>query len=444
MHSPATAARRRLLGAVLYRPWFDRIAVRAVADWYFPLSRAWAAGREAAGDMDAFLVALPGCRPSPALARRLAALAALDRRYAEAAAAWEEGFFGSGAADLAELERRRRAAAVRLMAARRLFIGLRLRGLAPALRWEIADASAFERRHGARLAPGACAFPPPPAVPIEASRPIRRGRRQHYWLRFVSPALGDLAWAHVVEPPGCSDPPTLILHHGVGVEAEFLPDPNDALNDLADSGVRVVKPEGPWHGRRSLSGFFGGEPVLARAPLGILDYFHAAVAESAALVEWARAGSRGAVAVGGVSLGALVSECLAGAARDWPTARAPDALLLIAPGGSFLRIVLQSALTRRLELPARLAERGWDAAALTRLLPLAEPQGAPALDPGRILAVLGARDEVTPYADARALLEGWGVPAANLFTAAKGHFSTSLDAAGLERPLARLIALLER
>jgi hypothetical protein len=328
------------------------------------------------------------------------------------------------------------------MAARGLFVGLRLRGVAPALRWEIADAATVELRHGARLA-APCAFPPPEPARIEASRRIRRGRREQYWLRFRSPALGDLAWARVIEPLGRRDPPTLICHHGIGVEAEFWSDPHDALNDAVDAGVRVVKPEGPWHGRRALPGFFGGEPVLACAPLGILDYFQAAVVETAALIGWARAGSRGAVAVGGVSLGALVSESLACAARAWPPALAPDALLLIAPGGGFVRIVLESALTRRLGLPQQLAAAGWDDAALARLLPLAEPQGAPALAPDRVVAVLGAVDEVTPYADARALVEAWGVPAANVFTALKGHFSLSLDAGGLERPIARLLELLD-
>jgi hypothetical protein len=330
------------------------------------------------------------------------------------------------------------------MAARGLFLGLRLRGQAPALRWEIAGADAVERRHGARLAAGVCAFPPPEAARIEASRPIRSGRRQRYWLRFVSPALGDLAWAQVVEPLGRRDPPTLICQHGIGVEAEFWTDPHDALNDLVEAGVRVVKPEGPWHGRRALAGYFGGEPVLARAPLGILDYFQATVGEAGALIAWARSSSRGAVAVGGVSLGALASESLACAARAWPAALAPDALLLIAPGGSFVRLVLESALTRRLGLPERLAASGWDAGALARLAPLAEPQGAPALDPARIVAVLGAVDEVTPYAEARALIDAWGVPAENLFTAVKGHFSLSLDAGGLERPLGRLVELLRR
>jgi len=435
-------ARRSLAGALLYRPWFDRIAVRALTQWYFPLSRAWAAGREAAGDMEAFREALPLCPASAGLARALASVAALDRRCAAADSAWREAFFGAGGRDLVAVERRRRSEAARLMAGRGLFLGLRLRGGLPALRWEIASAAEVERRHGARLLPGAVAFPPPGTTEVEASRPISLPRRREYWLRFRSPSLGDEAWARVVEPTGGGDPPTLICHHGIGVEGEFWRDPHDSLNDLVDLGIRVVRPEGPWHGRRALRGFFGGEPVLARAPLGILDYFETAVAESAVLIAWARSRSRARVAVGGVSLGALVSECVACAARHWPPASRPDALLLIAPGGSFVRIALESALTRRLGVPEALAERGWSEATLARWLPLAEPNGAPAVAPSRIVAVLGAVDEVTPYDDARRLVDDWRAPAENVFVSAKGHFSLSLDAGGLERPLARLASIL--
>lgn len=442
--TPSRSARRRLLGTLLYRPWFDQVAVRAIGDWYFPLSCAWAAGRAAAGDMEAFRASLPACKPSATLARALVRLAALDDAYAAAERAWEEAFFGAGAPDLAAAERERRARAARLMAARGLFLGLRLRGWLPPLRWEIVGPARLERQHGMRLAPGACAFPPIEAPKAEVSRAILRGRRREYWLRFRSPHLGDWAWAHVREPVGRRDPPTFVCHHGIGVESEFWPDPHDALNDAVEAGVRVVRPEGPWHGRRALPGFFGGEPVLARAPLAILDYFQAAVAETAALIAWARATSRGRVAVGGVSLGALVSERLACAARDWPAPLVPDALLLIAPGGNFLRIVMASALTRRLGLPEQLARAGWDEAALARLLPLVEPQGAPAVDPARIVAALGVADDVTPFADARALFSAWGAPSDNLFTLPKGHFSLSLDSGGLERPLARLVELLHR
>ncbi len=61
-------------------------------------------------------------------------------------------------------------------------------------------------------------------------------------------------------------------------------------------GIRVIRPEGPWHGRRRLPGTYGGEPVLARGPGGLLDYFHAHVIELGRLVAWARATRGGPVA----------------------------------------------------------------------------------------------------------------------------------------------------
>ena len=48
----------------------------------------------------------------------------------------------------------------------------------------------------------------------------------------------------------------------------------------------VIRPEGPWHGRRRAQGFFGGEPVLAKSPLGVLDYLHAAVLEAREDLQW--------------------------------------------------------------------------------------------------------------------------------------------------------------
>jgi len=44
------------LGALVMRPWYDRLAVKLVPQWYFPLSRAWAAALECGGDGAVFVV----------------------------------------------------------------------------------------------------------------------------------------------------------------------------------------------------------------------------------------------------------------------------------------------------------------------------------------------------------------------------------------------------
>ncbi|MCH9050416.1 MAG: hypothetical protein IIA72_04965, partial [Proteobacteria bacterium] len=52
---------RLLAGPVadlVLRPWFDRLAIPAIADWYCPLSRAWAAALVADGAPERFADAL--------------------------------------------------------------------------------------------------------------------------------------------------------------------------------------------------------------------------------------------------------------------------------------------------------------------------------------------------------------------------------------------------
>src|SRR3546814_9336794 len=55
------------LGSLLMRPWYDRLAVKLVARWFLPLSRAWATALESGGSEARFaadlgLDGLPGGR----------------------------------------------------------------------------------------------------------------------------------------------------------------------------------------------------------------------------------------------------------------------------------------------------------------------------------------------------------------------------------------------
>src|SRR3546814_2104258 len=77
----------------------------------------------------------------------------------------------------------------------------------------------------------------------------------------------------------------------------------DIAPALTRKGLRVIRPEGPWHGRRRMPGCFGGEPAMAQGPLGLLKLFAAWGAEVAVLIDWARRKGSGPVALGGVSLG---------------------------------------------------------------------------------------------------------------------------------------------
>jgi hypothetical protein len=99
-------------------------------------------------------------------------------------------------------------------------------------------------------------------------------------------------------------------------------------------------------------------------------------------------------------------------------------------------------LARAIGVPDRLADAGWRRVELERLANLLAPQGAPAVDPERIVMVLGTADGVTPYAGGRMLARAWGVPPANVFASWRGHFSAGLDLYRDPRPLRRLVAVM--
>jgi pimeloyl-ACP methyl ester carboxylesterase len=435
------AMRRRLLGDVLWRPWFDGVASRTLTDVYFPLSRAWAAALSADGSVPAFCRELDLNWQPPLLGAALTRLARDRDALANADRAWERAMF-DGIGDAAGAERARRRAAIRLMAGRLQF--LPLLGRLPRMASAISDPLDVEARHADRLANPARAFSqpasPPPTVRGAA---IVRDAVRTYCARFPSPVEpGGTAWARVSERVDATDAPTLVVLHGIGLEQEFWPEAPDAFDALLSQGVRLIRPELPAHGRRRPDGFFGGEAILAGAPLGTLDFFHAAVVEAGIWVAWARTlGTR--VGLGGVSLGALTSQMAATAATAWPEANRPDALLLLTPGGDFMAIAFEGELTQAVGLGATLARHGWSRAALARWQPLLEPQGVPAVAPDRIVAALGDADRITPYGSAAELLDQWGVPPANVFTEAnRGHFTTFFNLALDPRPLDRFRSLL--
>ncbi len=148
--------------------------------------------------------------------------------------------------------------------------------------------------------------------------------------------------------------------------------------------------------------------------------------------------SRGPVAIGGVSLGALSSQLATVAAKQWPAHMQPDGLLLVATNGEIAETLSTNSLARAIGLPEELAEHGWTDAAVSPWRPLAEPRGEPAVAPERIIMVLGTEDSVAPFAGGLALAERWGVPAENRFVSRRGHFSTGLSLGADSRPLQRL------
>lgn len=437
------------LGPLLLRPGFDRAAVPLLVRYYFPASRLWAMGL-ADPSGETLLAAAPSLRNKHRrLMGAIDAVQARGRAYAEAAARWEELLFGNAGVPPAALhatEDARTTAAQAMMASRRSFVApARAARLAP-FGWEIPSQADVAARHGTRLDGTRPAFPvDDEAPPFETSNVISGDGYETLWLRAPTRVAGeaDTLWARVERPLA---PPraAVVFTHGIAMETEFWRCTSSLVTALAREGVLVVRPEGPWHGRRRRAGTFGGEPVLAPSPMGLLDYFEGHVPELGRLIRWARTQTGGPVAVGGVSLGALSAQMVVSAGRDWPAAYRPDAAFLVATAGSLMEVTMDGRLTGALGLPRMLEEGGWDREALSRWMPLLQPGAAPCMAPENVVAVLGTRDSITPFASGRALMERWDVPSANRFVRPLGHFTVSLglyrDAAPLERLRAVLAA----
>jgi pimeloyl-ACP methyl ester carboxylesterase len=451
---PARLSRllRSPFGAPLAHPWLDPASLAVLARGYLPLSRLWAAANIAEGSVDRFVEAVPLARlgrfDRAVVARALADTDVLRLAAAAAERRWADAFFAEGAPDqrsLAALELARFKTAHAHMAARRRFFRI-LRRDVPAVRWATPTPAEVEAIHGVlvRRPEQVCALPAELPMPRESHAVDVPGCRLS-WLRFASPSarIGDTAWASVHSPVGVTDPPTLIFGHGIGVEAELWRGTVDLVERLVAMGVRVVHPTLPWHGRRMKPGSYGGEPFLATAPLGALDLVMAASQEIATLVGWARATSAGRVAVGGVSLGALIGQLVTSRSGQWPAALRPDAAYLVTHSGSLAGVALEGMLSRRLGVPEALARTGWTGPAVARWLSLIEPGPAPAIAPERIVSVLGTADRVTPYADGRALARRWSLPDRNLFVYRQGHFSMPVWLLRQDAPLRRLLAVLD-
>jgi pimeloyl-ACP methyl ester carboxylesterase len=434
----------KLCGRVIFRPWFDAVAVRVVTRGYFPVSRGWAAAWAADGDPERFREEAGANLPDFAARRALAGIADSARAYEAEAAVWEAALFAPSSPSRDQLiaaERARNRAAFRFMRGRSAFLPW-LRRLPP-IRWTVAPPEEVAARHGSRRAMPEAAYPPPAQPKIDTSHAIPGDGRRIYWVRFPSPVLGDTAWAKVVEPEGVDHPPTLIFLHGIGVELEMWPPTVDALDDLVKHGVRIVRSTAPWHAQRMVKGFYGGEPIMARGPEGLLTCFQAWVAETAVLVDWARNAGSATVGVGGYSLGALAGQLVASAGRTWPENLRADALILVGTTGRALGIV-DGSLARGIGLAAELNRTGWTRSELERWLPLLEPHAPPVMSPGRIVMILGEADDLTPFAGGLALARQWNVPPENLFLRRQGHFSAALGLLSDPAPIERLIALLRR
>ncbi len=442
-------------GALIARPWFDSLALLMLARFYFPLSRLWAAAGVAEGSVARFAEAAPIRRLSGSLAARTGrALAEFERTRTAARAAearWEGVFFGGVSgnreshSELVALEAERQRFSHAHMASRSRFSYLLPVRRVPLVRWEVPSPDALAAAYGEALARPEAAYAPPESMPtVERSRAVPGPGWRASWLRYRSPSprLGDVAYAKVYEPESATDPPTLIFGHGVCVETDQWRGVVDSAIGLCRQGIRVIEPTAPWHGRRTPAGWYGGEPFIGRGPIGALDLFTGLAREMAVLIDWCRRMGGGPVAVGGVSMGALVGQLVCVHARDWPARLRPDAALLVTHSGRIEDVTRAGALAKSLGLAGALAAAGWRGEHFARLRALTDPEGPPGIAPARIVTVLGRADRVTPFAGGKALSERWGLPADNVFVLEQGHFGVPLALLRDSRPFERFAAVL--
>lgn len=438
-------------GDWIARPWLDRAAFGSLA-WYFPLSRLWAAANAAEGDPDRFAAQVPlndGKMPEGwLLDQALQGVRSARRRYERIQQEWEHICFAQQhkpPSRIVEVELERRTAGRIWMATRGLLAPMLSKRHIPPVRWDIPAPEALLAELAPMIADPAAFYAPPDPLPaVERSHKAPGPDGAEYWLRFPSKG-GEMAWAKVYEPETSKERmPTAILCHGLCVEQELWGTTTGIPHRLIRQGVRVIAPEAPWHGRRMLPGYYGGEPLIAMAPRGGPDLFRAALSEIATLSGWARGQGSHIVAIGGTSLGALTTQLVATQAKSWPAPLRPDFLLLITTSGSLRQVAVDGELGKVFGLGESLREAGWTDELLQTLSPLTDPDDAPVMPPEHIVMVLGREDSVTAFDEGRDLAERWHVPPDNLFIRDQGHFSAAVGMIHDDAPVQLLSEMMRK
>ena len=433
------------VGALVARPWFDRFTIRFFERWFFPSSRLWAAARAANGSTEAFFAEIP-ITPLPQLAGRVSSL--LQRfedtrsHVVTAEAQWEETFFGDSDIPLAlraATEEQRLARRAEYNELRRRFSFISRKVTVPPVRWEISSPMELAADYARVIRKEFRPFAAPESMPpVAMSRTLPGTESTDYWIRFASPsAMNDTVVARVSEPAGVSDPPTLIFLHGVGVEFDHWHGMIDEAARLVRMGIRVVRPEAPWHGRRVPDGRYGGEKFIATLPRGSLEFSSAQVREVAVLMDWCRKHTAAPVALGGSSLGAHIARVAAARARDWPERLHPDALFLITPCGRLEDAAIEGSFARIWGTAEAAGEQGWSPVLRSKWLSLIDPEQPPVVPPDRIVALLGERDKVTPFESGQRLVATLQLPEENIFRWPLGHFSIPINMVRDAAPLRR-------
>jgi len=439
-------------GRLVARPWLDKVVLHLLKYWYFPLSRLWGAARAAEGDVDRFIAQVPLQKPSQSQRKAIhQALHQFERARLKAFSIdhlWRECFFGKQAVSQERLpivEEMRLDFRSDYNMSRKKFRRLRkLVKTSVAMNPPTpADVSQQFGEKGEQLAP---LFELPDQFPkIEVSRPINATHGRDYWLRFASPSahMNDMVYARVHEPDGVDNPPTLIFGHGMGVEFDHYHQLLDEVTCLTSMGIRVIRPEAPWHGRRVLPGHYGGEQFLSKIPVSMFEFVGAQHQEWASIMAWCRQNSSGPVAIGGSSLGAQSAKAIAMNATHWPTHLQADAMLLITHCQHMATAATDGVLSDIWNLGNAMRRAGWHQDTEKTWLQMIDPAGPACVNGENIVTVCGSQDTVTPIASALTQMDAWNVPAENQFTYRRGHFSIPLGMMNNNEALIKFASILK-
>ncbi len=439
-------------GRLIARPWLDAFILYLLKHWFFPLSRLWAAARAAEGDVDRFIKQVPLERPSKSQRRTIAsALRQFERARLKAFSMdqlWHFYFFGEEAVAeerLPIVEEMRLDFRTDYNLTRKKFASLR-RLVKTSVSMSPPTPDDVAKRFGENGEKLPEYFDLPEQFPdVEVSRSIPTGNGTDYWLRFASPSgqMNDLVYARVHEPAGIDNPPTLIFGHGMSVEFDHYHQLLDEVTQLTKLGIRVIRPEAPWHGRRVLPGHYGGEQFLSNLPISIFDFVAAQHKEWATIIKWCRNNSNGAVAIGGSSLGAQSAKAIAMNATQWPKKLQPDALLAITHSQYMSEAALDGVLSDIWNLGDAMRAAGWHQDTEKTWLQRIDPARPACIKGENIVTVYGTEDTVTPIRTALIQMDAWNVPQENRFSYKRGHFTIPLGMINDDAPLLRFATVIK-
>ena len=433
-----------LKGKLLMAPWFDVIALNIVARWYCPLSRAWAAATISGGSPEFFgnEIAASGLNSGQYL-RVLNKVSKSNQEFSEICNTWETYFFdreNPNPNDLIESQISVVAGEHRQLSMRRYFFSLRSH-IQP-LKLSVATPHDVESIHLNRLKENP--FPSPPTAKIERSASVYGEWGEEFHLKMPAPCCtkNDIVRAQVFMPQDGNIKGTFICLHGILIEPALWNKLAYPVKALTREGIRVMLPTGPWHGRRTPKGQFGGENILRCGPLGFIEALRKWVPEVALWTRWARSTSLSPVGLGGVSLGGLCAQLASTAAHDWPNSDRHDALLLITTSGDMNDVAFNNNIGEKLNLTKEIKRKGWTRQTLKRWLPLLQPTMRPPLMGKKIAMLLGSADRLTPFDGGLLLSKKWEVPEENLFIRRQGHFTGALGLSHDSTPLKRFVEIL--